>query len=137
MTTPLLALSPTPAAPRTAARWAGLGYLSIFVLAIFATFLAVGSVVDPGDAAATAANLADSEATVRLATVAFLAIFLVDVVIAWALHALLRGVHHYLSLVAAWFRLAYTVMLGVALVFLHLALVLVGDSLAAAGSTDA
>jgi hypothetical protein len=129
--------APRVTAPRTAARWAAVGYLSIFVLAIFANFLAIGSVVDPADAAATAANLAESQHLVRLGTVAFLAIFLVDIVIAWALHALLRGVHHDLSLVAAWFRLAYTVMLGVALVFLHLALVLVGDSAAAAGATDA
>ena len=123
--------------PRTAARWAGLGYLSIFVLAILANFVAIGSVVDPTDAAATARNLVESEVAVRLGTLAFLVIFLVDIVIAWALHALLRGVHHDLSLVAAWFRLAYTVMLGVALVFLHLALLLVGDSPAAAGATDA
>jgi hypothetical protein len=134
MSTPINA--PIQTDPRTAARWAGLGYLSIFVLAILANFVAIGSVVDPTDAASTARNLVESEGAVRLGTLAFLVIFLVDIVIAWALHALLRGVHHDLSLVAAWFRLAYTVMLGVALVFLHLALVLVGDSAASAGATD-
>jgi hypothetical protein len=129
--------TPIHATSRTAARWAGLGYLAIFVLAILANFLALGSVLDPTDAAATASQLAESAGLVRLGTIAFLAIFLIDIVIAWALHALLRGIHHDVSLVAAWFRLAYTVMLGVALVFLHLALLLVGDSAAAAGATDA
>jgi hypothetical protein len=121
---------------RTAARWAGLGYLAIFVLAMLANSLALESVVDPSDASATAAQLAESAGLVRLGTIAFLAIFLIDIVIAWALHVLLRDVHHDGSLLAAWFRLAYTVMLGVALVFLHLALLLVGESAAAAGATD-
>jgi hypothetical protein len=127
----------TTTAPRTAALWAGLGYVAIFVLAVFANFLALGSVLDPGDAAATASALADGQATFRLGAVAFLLIFLIDIAVAWALFALFRGVQHDLALVSAWFRLAYTVMLGVALVFLWLGLQLVGDTAAAAGATDA
>jgi len=122
--------------PRTAARWAGLGYLAIFVLAIFANFLALGAVLDPTDATGTASRLAESQPTFRLGTLAFLVIFLLDFVIAWALYALFRPVHADLALLAAWFRLGYTVMLGVALVFLHVAVLLVGDSAAAAGATD-
>ena len=61
----------------------------------------------------------------RLGTAAFLVIFVVDVVLAWALHVLFRGVHHDLSLLAAWCRLTYTVFLGVSLVFLDAALRLV------------
>jgi hypothetical protein len=124
-------------APRTAARWAGLGYAAIFVLAIFANFLAVGAVVDPTDAAATVSRLAESDSTFRLGAIAFLAVFLIDIVVAWALYALLRDVHADVAVISAWFRLAYTVMLGVSLVFLYLALLLVGDSAAAAGSADA
>jgi hypothetical protein len=123
--------------PRTAARWAGLGYLAIFVLAIFANFLALGSVLDPTDATGTASRLAESQPMFRLGTLAFLAIFLLDFVIAWALYALLRPVEADLALLAAWFRLGYTVMLGVALVFLHVAVLLVGDGPTAAGATDA
>ena len=122
--------------PRTAAGWAGLGYLAIFVLAIFANFVALGAVLDPADANGTAGRLAESQPMFRLGTLAFLAIFLVDFVIAWALYALFRLVHTDLALLAAWFRLGYTVMLGVALVFLHAAVLLVGDSAAAAGATD-
>ncbi len=127
---------PRTAAPRAAALWAGVGYLSIFVLAIFANFVAIGSVFDPADAAGTAARLAESEQVVRLGMAAFLVIFLVDIVIAWALYALLRAVHSDVALVAAWFRLAYTVMLGVALVFLQIALLLVGSPAGAEGATD-
>lgn len=125
----------THTTPTVAARWAGTGYLALFVLAIFANFLAVGAVVEPGDATTTAANLAAAETTFRLGTVAFLGIFLLDIGIAWALYALFRDVHTDLALVAAWFRLGYTVMLGVALVFLYAALLLV-DGTADGGDTD-
>lgn len=114
-----------PSALRSAARTSAIGYAAIFVLAIFANFLAVGSVLHPGDAAATADALVDAERTFRLGTAAFLVIFVVDVVLAWALHVLFRGVHHDLSLLAAWCRLTYTVFLGVSLVFLDAALRLV------------
>ncbi len=86
-----------PSTLRAAARTAAIGYAAIFVLAIFANFLAVGSVLH----------------------------FVVVVVLAWALHVLFRGVHHDLSLLAAWCRLTYTVFLGVSLVFLDAALRLV------------
>lgn len=110
--------------PRTGAAWAAAGYVAIFVLAVFANFMAVGAVLDPRDAAGTTADLAAAETTFRAGVLAFLAIFLVDLVVAWALHVLLRGVHADLSLLAAWARLVYTVFLGVSLVFLHAALLL-------------
>ncbi len=121
--------------PRTAARWAAGGYLAIFVLAIFANFLALGSVLQPGDAAATADALRDSESTFRLGVAGFLGIFLADIVIAWALFVLFRPVHRDLSLLAAWFRLTYTVVLGAALAFLYAAL-WVADSPGAFGDAD-
>ena len=118
--------STTSTAPRTAAGWAAGGYLAIFVLAIFANFLALGPVLQPGDAAGTAAALQESETSFRLGAVAFLGIFVIDVVVAWALWVLFRPVHRDLSLLAAWFRLTYTVVLGAALGFLYAALWLTG-----------
>lgn len=123
--------------PRAAARVAGIGYLAIFVLAIVANFLALGPVLDPGDAGATAGALAESQTAVRIGATAFLAIFALDIAVAWALHVLFRRVHGDLSLLAAWFRLGYTVMLGTALVFLFTALLLVGDPVLAGSGTDA
>lgn len=113
---------------RTAAAWAAGGYLAILVLAIFANFLAVGAVFDPDDARATLTELSGSETTFRYGVVAFLAVFLVDVVVAWALWALLRPVHADLAVVSAWFRLVYTVFLGVALAFLYVALQVVAGA---------
>ncbi len=114
--------SRTSTAPRTAAAWAAGGYLALFALGIFANFLALSPVIHPGDAAATATALQDSETSFRLGAVAFVGIFIIDVVVAWALWVLFRPVHRDLSLLSAWFRLTYTVVLGAALGFLYAAI---------------
>lgn len=141
-TTSARPIPPNPAAPgatsqRTGARVAGIGYMAIFVFAIFANFLAVGSVLNPGDASATAESLAASHGTVRIGAIAFLVIFVLDIAVAWALHMLFRRVHADLSLLAAWFRLGYSIMLGTALVFLFAALALVSDPTLAGSGSDA
>lgn len=114
---PLAAASPT--SPRRAAIIAGIGYVVLFALAFFANFFVRENLVVAGDAAATAANIADAEMLFRLGLVAFLVIFLVDVVVAWALYILFRSADRDLSLLTAWFRLVYTVFLGVAAIFFY------------------
>jgi hypothetical protein len=123
-------------ASRTAAGWAAGGYLAIFVLAIFANFLALSPILQPGDAAGTAAALQESETSFRLGAVAFVGIFVIDVLVAWALWVLFRPVHRDLSMLAAWFRLTYTVVLGAALGFLYAALWLAGTPGALGESQD-
>ena len=122
--------------PRSAAGWAAGGYLAIFVLAIFANFLALSPVIQPGDATGTAAALQESETSFRLGAVAFVGIFMIDVLVAWALWVLFRPVHRDLSLLSAWFRLTYTVVLGAALGFLYAALWLAGTPGALGESHD-
>lgn len=107
---------------RNAARWAAGGYVAIFVLAIFANFMALGSVLQPGEATATAEALRADEGAFRLGAAAFLGIFVIDIVVAWALYVLFRPVHRDVSLLAAWSRLTYTVVLGAAIGFLYAAL---------------
>jgi hypothetical protein len=123
--------------PRRAARIAGISYIATFLLAIFANFFVREGMIEPDNAAATVANITGSIGLFRLGMIAFLVIFVLDLVIAWALHMIFREVDHDLSLGAAWFRLVYTTFLGVALVFFYQALQLVGDSgIAAAYTTD-
>ncbi len=105
-----------------AALIAGIGYVLLFGLAIFANFFVREGLVVTDDAAATAANIAESSTLFRLGLLAFVAIFLIDIVVAWALHLVFRRTHHDLSLVAAWSRLIYTVFLGVAAIFFFQAL---------------
>jgi hypothetical protein len=115
---------------RRAARIAGISYLALFVLAIFANFVVRESLIESGDAAGTVANITESIGLFRLGLVAFIAIFVLDVVIAWALHVVFRDVNRDVSLATAWFRLMYTALLGVALVSMFQVLqILNGDSL--------
>lgn len=121
--------------PRKAAIIAGIGYAALFVLAIFANFFVREGLVVAGDAAATFENIAESQFLFRAGLAAFLVIFLLDVVVAWALHIVFRTVDRMTSLLAAWFRIVYTVFLGVAAVFLFVAAQLVGDSSVVDGLT--
>lgn len=113
---------------RQAALIAGFGYLAIFVLAIFANFVVLERLVEPDDAAATASNIAESETLFRFALVAFLAVVLLDILIAWALYVFFRATSTEVSLLAAWFRLVHAVMMGAALVFFFVVLELVGGA---------
>lgn len=114
--------------PRSAARIAGVSYVLLFALGIFANFFVREGLIVSDDAQATAANIAESEGLFRLGMVAFLVIFFLDVIVAWALYIVFRKANRDLSLLAAWFRLVYTVFLGVALIYFFQALQLLGDT---------
>lgn len=113
---------------RQAALIAGAGYLIIFVLAIFANFVVRTGLIEADDPAVTASNIMDSEGLFRLGLVAFLIVFVVDVVIAWALYIFFRDLSQEYSLLSAWFRLVYTVFLGVAVIFFFVALQLLSGA---------
>jgi len=118
----------TEISPRQAARIAGSANLIVFVLAIFANFFVVEGLIEPGDAAATAANIVDSEGLFRSGLVAFTVVFVLDLVITWALYVFFRTVSRDLSLLTALFRLVYTALLGVALIGFFLVLQLVSGA---------
>lgn len=113
---------------RQAARIAGYGYLAISVLSIFANFFVRVRLIEPEDAAATATNIMDSETLFRVGLVSFLIVFVLDVVVAWALYLFFKAVNTDVSLLTAWFRLTYAILLGAALVFLFFALALVSGA---------
>jgi hypothetical protein len=69
-----------------------------------------------------------SEGLFRAGLVAFTVVFVVDVVVAWALYVLFRSLSRDVSLLTAWFRLVYTVLLGVALIFFFIALELLSGA---------
>jgi len=107
---------------RRAAQIAGASYVALFVLGIFANFVVREGLVESDDPAATAANIAESQGLFRLGLVSFIVIFALDVVVAWALYIVFRDNGRDWSLLAAWFRIVYTVFLGVAAVFMFQAL---------------
>lgn len=114
--------------PRTASVVAGIGYLVIFIGAIFANFVVLEAMVVDGDAAATVANVTDNEGMFRLGLIAFLVVFIADLVIAWALWIVFKAVHPEISRLTAWARVLYTVFLGVALIFFFTVLELLSDA---------
>ncbi len=105
-------------ATATAALTAGVGYVALFVLGIYANFVVIEGMVVRGDAAATFANIAADPGRFRSGIAAFLVITGIDVLVAWALHRLLREVHPDRSLIAAWLRVLHSVFLGVGIAFL-------------------
>ncbi|MDC7240670.1 MAG: DUF4386 domain-containing protein [Spirochaetales bacterium] len=108
--------------PRHASIIAGIGYASLFILAVFANFIVKEGLIVSGNAVESARNIMENTTLFRYGMVSFLLVFLIDVFVAWGLFILFRPVHGDLSLLAAWLRIVYTVFLGVALVFYFQAL---------------
>lgn len=110
--------TPISASPRRVARIAGVSYVAMFLLAIFANFVVKEGLVEPGNASATVANISGSIGLFRPGVISFFVIFVLDVVIALALHVVFRGVDRPVSLAMAWFRLVYSAILAIAIVSL-------------------
>ena len=113
--------------PLAGARTAGLLYLVIIVFGLFAEVGVRGSLVVHGDAAATAANVLDSEWLFRAGFAADLVVFLCDVALAIVLYRLFAPVDRTLSMLAAAFRLTQTAIIGLNLLNMFVALLILRD----------
>lgn len=109
---PLMPRNPTPIDPQACARLAGLLYLMIVVLGLSAELVIRGTLVVPGDPAATAQNVLAQPLLFRLGLAADAVMALCDVALAVLLYVLLRPVGPVLSLMAMVFRLVQTAILG-------------------------
>ena len=107
------------------ARTAGVLYLIIIVMGIFAQFVVRESLIEPGDATATADNIIASEGLFRLSIAADFLMILADVAIGLLFYVLLKPVNNGLALLAAFFRLAQATTLGINLLNPLFALVLI------------
>ena len=94
----------------------GLGLLAMALLAPFAQFGVLQTLIVPADAAATTANILASAGIFRAAIAAFLIIAILDIVVAWGLYILLRPTNASLALLVAWLRVAYAAVFAYALV---------------------
>jgi hypothetical protein len=95
------------------ARVAGALILIISVFAPFSMIYVPSALIVPGDATATAGNIVASEGLFRLGIASDSVVFLLEIVLVVMLYVLLRPVDATLSLVAAFARLAMTVVQGV------------------------
>jgi hypothetical protein len=107
---------------------AGIGLIFMTILGPVANFMIVQGLIVPGDAAGTVANITASMSTFRLGIVLFLAIALLDILVAWALFIFLVPVNKYLSLLTAWLRIIYATLLLVSLFFLLRALLIINGT---------
>lgn len=98
----------------TAGLIAGIGLLLMAVVSFVALPILEGFAV-PGDATATASNIAANETQFRGAIAGVLFIIVLDVVVAWALYVFLRPVSQSLSLLAMSLRLVYAAVFAAAL----------------------
>ena len=109
-------LRPTaPSSARRTALTAGIALLLIAVVAPFAQFGVLRSLVVPADAAATVHNISASLGLFRSGVAAFLIVIMLDVVVAWALYVLLRPVNNTLAMLVAWLRLVFAAVFAMAL----------------------
>ena len=92
------------------ARIAGLLILIISVFAPFSMMYVPSNLIVPGDAATTAKNIMASEGLFRAGIVSDSIVFLIEIVLVVILYVLLKPVSKTLSLVAAFSRLAMTVI---------------------------
>ena len=122
--------------PNTYARIAALLYLTIIAAGIAAQFFVRGSLIVPGDAAATAQAITASESLFRLGIAGDLVMIAADIALALVFYILFRPGSHALSLLAAFFRLVQAAILGINLLNLLQVLKLLGgaDYLAVIGA---
>lgn len=110
------------------ARSAGVLYILITLLAPFSMIYMPATLVVPGDAAATATHLATGTGLLRAAMVSDALVFLLEIGLTVVLYALLKPVNAMLSLMAAFARLAMTIVQGINLAMYGAVLLLVsGD----------
>jgi hypothetical protein len=95
------------------ARIAGILTLLIVVIGPFSMIYIPSTLVVPGDAAATVSHIMASEGLFRFGIASDAIIFLIEIVLTVLLYVLLRPVSKTLSLVAAFSRLAMTVIQGI------------------------
>lgn len=131
-----------PANPRTpldsVARRTGLAWLGIVATGLFAEFFVRSTLVVPGDAVATAANVAARPRLFGAGIAADLVMVALDVTVAFGLYRLLRPVDRGLALAATGFRLLQAAILAVNLSSLVRALGFAREAAAGASTaTDA
>ncbi|MBZ0296639.1 MAG: DUF4386 domain-containing protein [Anaerolineae bacterium] len=118
----------TESSPLIYARTAGVLYLVITIAAMIAHFYVPSTLIVPGDAAATAANIASSEQLFRVGGIGSeLIILLSEVVLSVILYVLLKPVNKTLSLLAAVSRLVMTTIHGINLLNYFFVLLILGN----------
>jgi hypothetical protein len=111
----LTIVSRLPGAQRKVAFATAGSLLLMAILAAFAQFGVLKTLIVPADAAATTSNIAASSGLFQAAVAAFLIVAILDVVVAWGCYTLLRPVNKSFALVVASLRIVYAAIFAFAL----------------------
>lgn len=110
------------------ARIVGLLILALVFIAPFGMLIVPAQLIVAGDAAATANNVRASQDLLRAGIASDAVVFLIEIVLTVMIYALLKPVNKMLSLVAAFARLAMTIVQGINLLNYFIVLSLVGGA---------
>jgi hypothetical protein len=113
---------------RSTTKIAGLAYLVIIAMGMFAEFMVRTSLFVEGDPTLTAKNIVESESLFRMSIAADLVMIAFDIVVAIALYVLLRKVSRVLALATTLFRLIQASILGANLLSLVAVTLLLSNS---------
>jgi hypothetical protein len=94
---------------------AGTALLLMAVLSAWGNFGVLENLITTDDTAKTIANISASEALFRMGVAALVAVVVLDVIVAAALFEVFESVNRGVSMMAAWFRLAYSAVFLVAI----------------------
>ncbi|PEV97442.1 hypothetical protein CN425_24035 [Bacillus cereus] len=103
---------------------AGTALLIMAFAAFFSYGFVHGNLVVQDDASTTLHNIQTSNSLFKAEIFGWIIIFIMDIIAAWALYFFLKPIHASISLLAAWLRLMYTAILGIAVFNLILVLLL-------------
>lgn len=101
---------------KNAALIAGFSLLLILIFNMISAGIILRNLIVLEDAAATTSNILTNASQYRICITGFVIAALCNLVVAWALYIFLIPVNSFLSLLAAWTRLIYTVVFITALV---------------------
>lgn len=110
------------------ARAAGILILIMVVIAPFSMIYVPSTLIVPGDATTTANQMMASTSLFRLAIASDSIVFLIEIVLCALLYSLLKPVNKTLALVAAFARLAMTIIQGINLLNHFIALLLLSGA---------
>lgn len=103
---------------KTYAKTAGWSLIAMAILAGFAYGYVYNSLVDPNDARQTAENIQQSIPLFKAGILAWVLIWVSDLLVTWAFYHFFRPVQPTLSRITAALRLVYTLILGGAIYYL-------------------
>ena len=117
-----------PASPQVWARIGGALYLIIILAGIYGELVARGHLIVSGDSAATARNMVNAPLLFRSSIAVDLLMHICDIPLIVIFYRLLRPVSKSLSLLAAFFNLTQTAILGINKISLLAALAFLGNA---------